>query len=155
MPCKTAGMFGCMLPGFGRFRKVLLTVFTVLLHTSWVSCGEEGTAEGFGFAGGTGGFGFVTLESRCSRYIGDQWNVRVQMCVLLFTGLDASGGKGLDGGRGFPWVGKKIQPRIFETQPSKAKPIIVLRNKITNISKFCMQLTSTQSFEGGANDLTI
>lgn len=82
-------------------------------------CGsEEGTADGFGFTGGTGSFGFVTLESRCSRYTGDKLNAGVQTCALLFTGLDASGGNGLDGGRGFPWVGK-IQAGILGNQPIK------------------------------------
>lgn len=32
-------------------------------------CGSgDGTAEGFGFTGGIGGFGFMILESRCSHF---------------------------------------------------------------------------------------
>lgn len=50
------------LPGFGRFRKVWLTQ----IHTSWVCGSGEQTAEGFGFTGGIGGFGFEILESRCT-----------------------------------------------------------------------------------------
>lgn len=152
------GMFECLLPGFGRFRKVLLTLFTVLFHTRWVCGSEEGGADGFGFTGGTGGFDFMTSRSRCSRHTGDQLNVWIQTCVLYLPVWMQLVAKVWMEVEAFPGEEKEIQPRILENQPTnqtKPKAIIVPRNKITNISKFCMQLTSALMLEGGVNDLTI
>lgn len=43
---------------------------------------EGGSADAFGFTGGTGGFDFMTSRSRCARDTGEQLNVCSQTCVL-------------------------------------------------------------------------
>lgn len=109
-PEAVAGMFECLMPGLGRFRKVLLILFTVLFHTSWVCGSQEGPVDGLGLTGGTGGFDFMTSRSRRSCYTGDQVKCGNPDVCSVFTGLDATGGKGLDGGRGFSWGGKRNTP---------------------------------------------
>lgn len=60
-PWITSGMFA-------GIRKVRLSLGAIWIHTSWVCGSGDGTAEGFGFTGGIGGFGFMILESRCSHF---------------------------------------------------------------------------------------
>lgn len=45
--------------------KVWMTLGTLWIHTSWVCGSDDETAEGFGFTGGIGGFGFIILKSGC------------------------------------------------------------------------------------------
>lgn len=87
-----------------------------------------------------------------------RWIVWIQTCVLYLPVWMQLVAKVWMEVEAFPGEEKEIQPRILENQPTnqtKPKAIIVPRNKITNISKFCMQLTSALMLEGGVNDLTI
>lgn len=145
-------MFDCLLPGFGRFRKVLLTLFTVLFRTSWV----WGSEDGFGFTGGTGGFDFMTSRSRCSRYTGDQLNVWIQTCVLYLPVWMPLVAKVWMEVEAFPGEEKETTQDFRKPiNQSKPKAIIVPRDKRTNNSKFCMHLSSALMLDRGVNDLTI
>lgn len=108
---------------------------------------EEEAADGFGLTGGTGGFDLVTSGSRSSRYTGDQFNGRIHTCVLYLPVWMQLGAKVWMELEAFPGEEKEIQPRVLENQ-LKPKAVIVPRDTIANISKFCMH-------ERGVNDLTI
>lgn len=89
----------------------------VWIHTSWVWGNEDRTAEGFGFAGGIGGFGFMiwdkTVHVSKKQQTQALLNVYTQIMSsvkrlwTLFTGFVVSGGRGLDGGSGLLWKKEK------------------------------------------------
>lgn len=58
----TSGVFECQLPEFVTLGRVWLSQGDIRIHTSWVCGSGVGTAEGFGFTGGVGGFGFMILR---------------------------------------------------------------------------------------------
>lgn len=109
----TSGVFVCQLPEFVTLRRVWLSLSDFRIHTSWVCGSGDGTAEGFGFTGGIGGFGFMILreqmftfqkQKKCYLILNMHtlvFKTTTATQHIIFTGfVAASGGRGLDGGSG-------------------------------------------------------